>query len=288
MMLMKNLFQKKLPPLKCVNPDGTHNGDYRSLDPNRFRKVHSYILKKFNAHHHKNILIKKDDFKRLAIIVPYRYREHHLKIFAPHMKNYFASPAIQADICIIHQNDQKPFNRAKLCNVGFDLTKETHDYFCFHDIDMLSLDSCYEYPNHPTLLIHDDYPEGYFGGIVLFSKKDFQQVNGFSNEYWHWGWEDVDLRDRCYITGLTPVILKHSKYHVIHHPHSYMQTPDGVFHEDKKTLKKLKDKKRENRSRYLKLAHGKLDYLKDGLSNLDYRFISQEEHPDYTMFNVSL
>ena len=33
----------------------------------------------------------------------------------------------------------------------------------------------------------------YFGGVVLISREDFEKANGYSNEYWGYGFEDLDL-----------------------------------------------------------------------------------------------
>jgi hypothetical protein len=58
--------------------------------------------------------------KKLAIIVPYRDREDHLKQFVPYMENYLLEDLEgEADyrIFIINQDDDKPFNRAKLLNI---------------------------------------------------------------------------------------------------------------------------------------------------------------------------
>ena len=34
------------------------------------------------------------------------------------------------------------------------------------------------------------------GGVVAFSKDQFEKVNGFSNQFWGWGGEDDDLAMR--------------------------------------------------------------------------------------------
>ena len=33
----------------------------------------------------------------------------------------------------------------------------------------------------------------YFGGVTIFPIDAFKKVNGYSNEYWGWGFEDDDL-----------------------------------------------------------------------------------------------
>jgi hypothetical protein len=37
---------------------------------------------------------------------------------------------------------------------------------------------------------------------VALNKADFRRVNGYSNDYWGWSFEDIDLRMRCVIEGL--------------------------------------------------------------------------------------
>ena len=42
----------------------------------------------------------------------------------------------------------------------------------------------------------------YIGGVTLFNKEHFEFINGFSNKYWGWGFEDDDLLYRCRQGGL--------------------------------------------------------------------------------------
>lgn len=147
---------------------------------------------------------------KLAIIVPYRDREEHLNVFVPHMHEFLKDKGIDYTIFIAEQTDDRPFNYGKLCNV---VTKEIgneYTYFAFHDIDMLPIsDECdYSYPDSPTHLAtnveaHDNklpYPQ-YFGGVVLINREDFEKANGYSNEYWGYGFEDLDLLYRLERSG---------------------------------------------------------------------------------------
>ena len=139
---------------------------------------------------------------KLAIIVPYRDREEHLNIFIPHMHSFLKNKGIDYTIFIAEQTDDRPFNYGKLCNVATKEVGEEYTYFAFHDIDMLPIsDECdYGYPDVPIHLAtnveaHDNklpYPQ-YFGGVVLISREDFENANGYSNEYWGYGFQDLDL-----------------------------------------------------------------------------------------------
>jgi predicted glycosyltransferase involved in capsule biosynthesis len=38
--------------------------------------------------------------------------------------------------------------------------------------------------------------EKYLGGIVSFSIKQFEDINGFPNNFWGWGGEDDEMKKR--------------------------------------------------------------------------------------------
>jgi len=145
---------------------------------------------------------------KLGIIVPYRNRPQQLKRFTKHMGEYLND--LDYQIFIIEQSDDKPFNRGKLLNVGYKFACDNGcDYFVFHDVDMLPEDVDYSYSDKPlhlaTHLQEHDYETtffDYFGGVTMFTKEDFELINGFSNEYWGWGFEDDDLLIRCYDSNL--------------------------------------------------------------------------------------
>jgi hypothetical protein len=82
----------------------------------------------------------------------------------------------------------------------------------FHDVDMIPLHVDYSYSDFPIHLAtgfkqdEDEKPreffDEYFGGVTLFPMKDFKKINGYSNKYWGWGYEDDDLRLRCIKKGI--------------------------------------------------------------------------------------
>ena len=150
--------------------------------------------------------------KKLAVCVPFRdpgdgVRDKHLAEFVPYMNQFLSERGFDFKIFVAHQCDDKLFNRSAMKNIAFDVAREEgYDYFAFHDVDMLPEDGAdYSYPNeHPvhifTNLSQWDYrlrDIEYFGGCVLFTKEQFENVNGYYKDYWDWGMEDDDLFWRC-------------------------------------------------------------------------------------------
>jgi hypothetical protein len=145
---------------------------------------------------------------KLGIIVPYRNRDRQLLIFKKVIAAYLSDKNINYELIIVEQDDAKTFNRGKLLNIGFLQAKKLKcDYVVFHDVDMLPVDADYSYSNYPvqlsTKFISEDPSftrivfDEYFGGVTLFPVDIFEIINGYSNEYWGWGYEDYDLLFRC-------------------------------------------------------------------------------------------
>lgn len=149
---------------------------------------------------------------KLGIIVPYRNRFRQLVAFKKAIEKYFSDKDIEYVVIVIEQDNEAAFNRGKLLNVGaLEAKKLDCDYVVFHDIDMLPLDVDYSYEDFPIHLA-SRFKSGdrnlgihfneYFGGVTLFPLRDFERVNGYSNEYWGWGFEDDDLFHRVKSSGL--------------------------------------------------------------------------------------
>ena len=167
--------------------------------------------------------------KKLCIVVPYRDREHHLNEFLPHIKKTMEEQAIEYEVLITEQTKTKSFNRAKLLNIGFDFTKGKFDNYCFHDVDMLPIESDYGYCSVPTHLAaraeQFDWKlpyQQYFGGVTIFDKESFVKINGYSNEYWGWGAEDDDVFNRCIYQKISPG-RKNCSFKSLSHDRSIVQ-----------------------------------------------------------------
>ena len=209
--------------------------------------------------------------EKLAVIVPYRDRKEHLSLFVPHMEKCLSEDGVDFNIFIIEQDNDKPFNRAKLLNVGFDLSKE-FDYFAFHDVDMLPVDSDYSPIEGPTHLASEveqfswGLPyEGYFGGVTLFDKESFLKINGYSNDYWGWGAEDDDVLHRCMLMGVE-TYRKECRYRSLNHERVVER---NLYHQNVMRLKDFQS----DESAITKIQE-------DGLSTLSYTKKSQENITD--------
>ena len=139
---------------------------------------------------------------KLGVIVPYRKRPTHLRQFQESIKEYLKD--YDYELIVVEQADDLPFNRGKLLNIGFKTAiRKQCDYVVFHDVDMLPRDVDYSYSEVPLHLATDfinskkEIFKTYFGGVTMFPIESFKRINGYSNEYWGWGFEDDDLLLRC-------------------------------------------------------------------------------------------
>jgi hypothetical protein len=156
---------------------------------------------------------------RLGVIVPFRNRHDHLHQFINCISEYLIKNNFEYEIIVVHQDNGKLFNRGMLLNIGFKEAKNRKcDYVVFHDVDMLPIDVDYSYSNKPLhLATNFEIEPGekertifdtYFGGVTMFPTKLFEKINGFSNKYWGWGYEDDDLLLRCKHNSLDLNLLK--------------------------------------------------------------------------------
>lgn len=150
---------------------------------------------------------------KLGICIPYRNRKEHLERLIPHLSKHLNERGIDHAFYVGHQVDDKLFNRGAMKNIAAEVAfNDGCDYIAWHDVDMLPHEECdYTYPEKEpihiaTKLSKYNYGLGYdqyFGGVVLFTKEQAENTNGYSNDYWDWGQEDDDLFWRCYYEQYT-------------------------------------------------------------------------------------
>ncbi|XP_052810591.1 uncharacterized protein LOC128238574 isoform X2 [Mya arenaria] len=215
---------------------------------------------------------------RVAIVIPYRDREIHLKIFLNNIHPFLQRQQLDYGIYIVEMAANTTFNRALLMNIGYMEALREYDYDCFifHDVDLIPEDdrnlyTCQHSPRHMSVAIDTfDYKLPYpqlFGGVTALSREHFRLVNGFSNLYFGWGGEDDDMYRRVLLAGLTV-----TRY-----------TPSVARY---KMLVHAKDKENDDRFNILKSVRARR--LVDGLSSLKYRVLERELRPLYTWILASV
>lgn len=214
---------------------------------------------------------------RLIVIVPYRDRAENLARLVPALHAHLEG--IDHRLVVVEQAGDGVFNKGRLLNAGFDLHKHEDAYFCFHDVDLLPENAAcdYSYPATPThvsrFCSQFDYRvpyQGIFGGVVLFSRRDFARVNGYSNAYWGWGCEDDDMARRIAHHGLS-VGRREGRYLSLPHAHGWNQeaAPDGY---------------RRNRARLRK----RYSYVHDGLTTLQYQVAGVAQEAGYVRYLIDV
>ncbi|XP_073456666.1 beta-1,4-galactosyltransferase 1-like [Aquarana catesbeiana] len=219
--------------------------------------------------------------QKIAIVIPFRNREQHLKIWLYNMHPFLQKQQADYAIYVVEQHGETKFNRAKLMNVGFSEAIKEYDYNCFifSDIDIIPMDQrnlyrCSENPRHLANSLDKFnfrliYPT-LFGGIVAFTKEQFLKVNGFSNMFWGWGGEDDELYER--------VIAAEMK---IERPDSQISRAKAILHE-----RDIGNERNVKSIPLIKKAGKRM--RRDGLSSLNYTIISITKHRLYTKATVDI
>lgn len=245
----------------------------------------------------------------LAIVVPYRDRQAHLSEFLPAFAEHAAKRPANVPqgtvIKIIEQTAGGDFNRGKLKNVGYVLSKDQADCVCFHDVDYCPVRVDYRAPS-AGFWAHLSYqtsgqtidPRGLYVshgiglpvGVVLFAQREFEQINGFANSYWGWGYEDTDLQARCGMVGLA-LDRRHGRFRLLPHINEgFDQSAGGSFVKSAASIKN----KALVEARFPPLdinlpidERVELSAIKtDGLSSLTFSVVSRDRLPDAGRFSV--
>lgn len=200
-----------------------------------------------------------------SVIIPYRDRAEHLAILAPRL----AQVLPDAEILVIEQAPGKPFNRAKLLNVGARISSaDQYDDLIMHDVDKFPEFVKYQlsvYCHIAQLEKSYAQPVDYMGGVTMFNKQAFQELNGYSNNFWGWGGEDNEMmfhiKDTKWITSFAQVPQQFKSL-----PHSI----NGTF-----DIKKWEQAQ-------LPRAYD------DGLFNCQYEVLGVERNHLYTKITVEI
>ncbi|WKY12170.1 hypothetical protein Q1695_003614 [Nippostrongylus brasiliensis] len=219
---------------------------------------------------------------RMAIIVPFRDRDEHLRIMLNNLHPFLMKQKLDYAIIVVEQVRDQTFNRAKLLNVGFVEAAKMYKWECylFHDVDLLpendrNLHKCpAKNPRHMAVAM-DKFGyklayENMFGTSSALTDEQFREVNGFSNRYWGWGGEDDDMFTRIKEAGylIDRYNTSIARYKMIRHGRD--------------------DGNEVNPCRFKLLSHTKKDWQKDGLNTLAYRIVNITVKKLYTHIMVDL
>uniref|UniRef100_A0A0N8BQ41 Beta-1,4-N-acetylgalactosaminyltransferase n=1 Tax=Daphnia magna TaxID=35525 RepID=A0A0N8BQ41_9CRUS len=222
----------------------------------------------------------------VALIIPYRQRKFHLKIFLRYMHPFLQRQQLQYVVFIVEQSNGSEFNRGMLMNIGYQeaLKQGSFQCFIFHDIDLLPEDDRNPYTcpenGRPRQMAYSidiyDYrptPKQHLGGVSAFTVTDFQLINGFSNVFWGWGSEDDDLYRR-----------------VVHHNLTVTRITDNESAFANIVRYRMIDHRKEksNPDRNWLLEGWKHRLINDGLNNLSYKTLHVLLTPLFTHITVDI
>ncbi|XP_046553680.1 beta-1,4-N-acetylgalactosaminyltransferase bre-4-like [Haliotis rubra] len=214
----------------------------------------------------------------VAIIIPFRDRPSHLKIFMTNIHHFLQRQELDYGIFVVEPVSDVKFNRAMLFNIGYAESIKLHNYTCFifHDVDLIPEDdrnlySCPEMPRHMSVAIDKlKYRLPYtqiFGGVSALTQEQFIQVNGFSNKYFGWGGEDDDMFNRIHSENFN--IMRYSSEVARY-----------------KMLSHAKDEPNPQRHKLLKGSERR--YKTEGLNSLKYTVLRIEFRKLYTWILVDI
>lgn len=220
-----------------------------------------------------------------SIIIPFRNRTDQLNILLMNLHPFLIQQQISYQIFVVEQADEYRFNRGKLLNIGYKegiRIRPSSCCFVFHDVDLIPEHEKNVYacsrsgPRHMSAAVNTfRYNLLYrqlFGGVTAVKKKEFKELNGFSNMFYGWGGEDDDFSSRITSHGMSIIRwdMRISRYNML-------------SHRKEKSAGRSITKIREQTESHVKIAPGN-----DGLSSLSYKLHSVTQEPLFTRITVSL
>ncbi|CAH1792542.1 unnamed protein product [Owenia fusiformis] len=221
--------------------------------------------------------------QKTVIVIPFRDRYEHLKIFIEHFVPILQRQLLDYIIVVVEQDFTQNFNRGFLFNVGYKeallLTKDNPAPLCMiqHDVDLLlendrMIYECSKNPTHFSVSL-DKFKyrllySSSFGGVTAVLGEQFERSNGYSNVFFFWGGEDDDFRNRLHVTG----------YRTIQYKNASIARYSMLKHQSAEVIKARLDA----------LIFGNKIYHCDGLNSLDYTVKSRTFEKHYVLIKINV
>eukprot|EP01107_Rhizomastix_libera_P002743 TRINITY_DN1472_c0_g1_i3.p1 TRINITY_DN1472_c0_g1~~TRINITY_DN1472_c0_g1_i3.p1 ORF type:complete len:350 (+),score=54.62 TRINITY_DN1472_c0_g1_i3:114-1163(+) len=152
----------------------------------------------------------------LNLVVPMRNRTLQwdllYQFMRKHLKNqrFFLTP--------VEDVGEQPFNKGALMNLGFLEGESRSNFTCFQDVDHFPSDKVkYVMPSKHNVFHLAALPfPSCLGGCVCFLNEDYRSLNGMSNRFGGWGFEDNFMQLRVLKAGFKVVRRHYSQfYHLV-------------------------------------------------------------------------
>lgn len=227
--------------------------------------------------------------KNIGIITIYRNDDKNTRLKQKRLFLYWINKLLYGlcnyDIITVEQTKGDLFNIGKLKNVGFDYLvnkqKNKYDNVIFTDIDILPNSDLLEYyfmktdslnslANFGTRYDSRDPNTKFTGALLSATPEIFKEINGYPNNFWGWGDEDVNILLR--LSELSKPLYANKKGRVI---------DLEEINSRKKTVSEKIEELNTNKLRegnvYEKNANYK-NFKKNGLSNLNYNILYENNY----------
>lgn len=162
------------------------------------------------------IMPKSLDFKMhnmtIGIITIYRdKKDEHTRLYQKRMFIYWMNKILKRicnyRIIVVEQSEKYGFNIGKLKNIGFEYLNKKHpniDNYILCDIDSIPDSNLMPYYFKITDGLNSLSSKGtrytvdlkepvFMGACISTTKKVFEKINGYPNNYYNWGFEDTNL-----------------------------------------------------------------------------------------------
>jgi len=198
-------------------------------------------------------------------------------------------------IIVVQQCNNKLFNRGCLLNCGIDYIKKNlnpteNDTIIISDVDCMcpyhTLDHYTKLPKPDTVRhiygYNNNYRDKYYslGTVISTTINTICKINGYPNNFWGWGGEDLALSSRAKLANVT---IDNKDLITTDNDKDFYELPNPKK-ETKSLNKKITNHK--NIGLLRKEENSKTKNLNNGLSSLKYSLIKKIDRINYTLIKV--